>query len=106
MGVRARTLEPGKMLRQRSLELRDLNELEVCARSADNSTRLAPGAVTIGGGIEVEQHGFRATECVEHRAREQPVEQQELERLGALDAPAVGAKIRLVRRAAAQRGHP
>src|SRR4029078_11581656 len=45
-------------------------------------------------------------ERVEHRPREQAVEEEELHRAAGVDRVAVRAQVRLVRRAAAQRGGP
>ena len=78
--------------------------------SAHDAAQPAAGLVVDarprGARIELGQAVVGGGERVEHRTREEPVEEQELHRGGGVDRVAVRAQVRLVRGAAPQRRGP
>ena len=99
-------LEAGDEPREVLERLVDAEELELGPEPPDAPPRLVstPGPRSSG---RARRGGASAgRERVVHRAREQPVEQQELDGRRRVDRVLVGAQVGLVRRAAAQRRGP
>jgi hypothetical protein len=84
----------------------DAEELDLGPEPPDAPPRLALDARARGARVQLAEAVFGGRERVVHRAREQAVEQKELDGRRGVDRVAVRAQVRLVRRAAAQRRGP
>src|SRR4051812_34957856 len=84
----------------------EVQELELGAHATEPTARFVVDARTRGTRIQLGQAVVGGGERVEHRPREEAVEEQELHCRRGVDRVPVGAEVRLVRRAAAQRRGP
>ena len=104
---RARLLQRGEALFQRLQQHARTQELQLAAGPAEQPLRFCGGADPVERAVEqFVEAVLGQPQRVEHRAREKPVQQHELDDAAGVEHAAIGAQVGVVCARRAQHRHP